>query len=106
MDRSFPVESGDVIVAGTDGLFDNLYNSELTAVVVQGIRPGLRPQVMAQKIAALARRRAQDKNRQTPFSAACQEAGYRYYGGKFGDITVVVSYITAFGSQAPLCLCE
>ncbi|RRT75565.1 hypothetical protein B296_00030040, partial [Ensete ventricosum] len=58
---SFPVESGDVIVAGTDGLFDNLYNSEITAVVVQGIRAGLRPQVMAQKIAALARRRAQDK---------------------------------------------
>ncbi|CAL9150107.1 unnamed protein product [Musa hybrid cultivar] len=102
---SFPVESGDVIVAGTDGLFDNLYNSEITAVVVHGIRAGLGPQVMAQKIAALARQRAQDKNRQTPFSAAAQEAGYRYYGGKLDDITVVVSYITAFGNQAPSCLC-
>ncbi|XP_065019570.1 probable protein phosphatase 2C 55 isoform X2 [Musa acuminata AAA Group] len=102
---SFPVESGDVIVAGTDGLFDNLYNSEITAVVVHGIRAGLGPQVMAQKIAALARQRAQDKNRQTPFSAAAQEAGYRYYGGKLDDITVIVSYITAFGNQAPSCLC-
>ncbi|XP_064978989.1 probable protein phosphatase 2C 80 [Musa acuminata AAA Group] len=102
---SFPVESGDVIIAGTDGLFDNLYNSEITAVVVHGIRAGLGPQVMAQKIAALARQRAQDKNRQTPFSAAAQEAGYRYYGGKLDDITVVVSYITAFGNQAPSCLC-
>ncbi|URE27489.1 stage II sporulation protein E [Musa troglodytarum] len=101
---SFPVESGDVIVAGTDGLFDNLYNSEITAVVVHGIRAGLGPQVMAQKIAALARQRAQDKNRQTPFSAAAQEAGFRYYGGKLDDITVIVSYITAFGNQAPSCL--
>ncbi|XP_018676934.2 probable protein phosphatase 2C 55 isoform X2 [Musa acuminata AAA Group] len=95
---TFPVESGDVIVAGTDGLFDNLYNSEITAVVVHGIRAGLGPQVMAQKIAALARQRAQDKNRQTPFSTSAQEAGYRYYGGKLDDITVVVSYITAFGN--------
>nr|XP_018676934.1 PREDICTED: probable protein phosphatase 2C 55 isoform X2 [Musa acuminata subsp. malaccensis] len=95
---TFPVESGDVIVAGTDGLFDNLYNSDITAVVVHGIRAGLGPQVMAQKIAALARQRAQDKNRQTPFSTSAQEAGYRYYGGKLDDITVVVSYITAFGN--------
>ncbi|WOK93103.1 putative protein phosphatase 2C 80 [Canna indica] len=95
---TFPVESGDVIVAGTDGLFDNLYNNEITAVVVHGIRAGLSPQVMAQKIAALARQRAQDKNRQTPFSTAAQDAGYRYYGGKLDDITVVVSFVTAFGS--------
>ncbi|KAI7734199.1 hypothetical protein M8C21_003400 [Ambrosia artemisiifolia] len=92
---SIPVAPGDVIVAGTDGLFDNLYNNDITAVVVHAIRAGLGPQVMAQKIAALARQRAQDKDRPTPFSAAAQEAGFRYYGGKLDDITVVVSYITA-----------
>lgn len=93
---TFPVAAGDVVVAGTDGLFDNLYNNEITAVVVHAIRAGLEPQVTAQKIAALARQRAQDKNRQTPFSSAAQDAGYRYYGGKLDDITVVVSYVTAF----------
>lgn len=92
---TFPVSSGDVIVAGTDGLFDNLYNNEITAVVVHAIRAGLEPQVTAQKIAALARQRAQDKNRQTPFSTAAQDAGFRYYGGKLDDITVIVSYIIA-----------
>ncbi|KAJ0982656.1 hypothetical protein J5N97_010911 [Dioscorea zingiberensis] len=91
---SFPVASGDVIIAGTDGLFDNLYNNEVTAVVVHATRAGLGPQVTAQKIAALARQRAQDRNRQTPFSTAAQDAGYRYYGGKLDDITVVVSFIT------------
>ncbi|PIN12473.1 Serine/threonine protein phosphatase [Handroanthus impetiginosus] len=90
-----PVAPGDVIIAGTDGLFDNLYNSDITAVVVHAMRAGLGPQVTAQKIAALARQRAQDKNRQTPFSTAAQEAGFRYYGGKLDDITVVVSYITS-----------
>lgn len=86
---------GDVVIAGTDGLFDNLYNNEITAIVVHAVRAGFGPQVTAQKIAALARERAQDKNRQTPFSTAAQEAGIRYYGGKLDDITVVVSYITS-----------
>lgn len=92
---NFSVEAGDVIIAGTDGLFDNLYANEVTAVVVHAVRAGLGPQVTAQKIAALARQRALDKNRQTPFSTAAQDAGYRYYGGKLDDITVVVSYITS-----------
>ncbi|XP_074574119.1 putative protein phosphatase 2C 55 [Curcuma longa] len=91
---NFPVASGDIVIAGTDGLFDNLYNNEITAVVVQATRAGFGPQVTARKIAELARQRAQDRNRQTPFSAAAQDAGYRYYGGKLDDITVVVSYIT------------
>ncbi|KAJ0097584.1 hypothetical protein Patl1_28890 [Pistacia atlantica] len=52
---TIPVVPGDVIVAGTDGLFDNLYNNEVTAVVVHTVRAGLGPQVTAQKIAALAR---------------------------------------------------
>ncbi|KAJ6722558.1 PROTEIN PHOSPHATASE [Salix koriyanagi] len=92
---TIPVAPGDVIVAGTDGLFDNLYNNEITAVVVHAMRAGLEPQATAQKIAALARQRAQDKDRQTPFSTAAQDAGFRYYGGKLDDITVVVSYITS-----------
>ncbi|KAH7520062.1 hypothetical protein FEM48_Zijuj08G0104000 [Ziziphus jujuba var. spinosa] len=92
---TIPVAPGDVIIAGTDGLFDNLYNTEVTAVVVHAQRAGMEPQVTAQKIAALARQRALDRNRQTPFSTAAQEAGFRYYGGKLDDITVVVSYITS-----------
>ncbi|KAL7223965.1 hypothetical protein ACSBR1_025428 [Camellia fascicularis] len=92
---TIPVVPGDVIVAGTDGLFDNLYDNEITAVIVHGTREGLGPQVTAQKIAALARQRALDRNRQTPFSTAAQDAGFRYYGGKLDDTTVVVSYVTS-----------
>ncbi|XP_010556299.1 PREDICTED: probable protein phosphatase 2C 55 [Tarenaya hassleriana] len=88
------VAPGDIIISGTDGLFDNLYNNEITAVVVQAVRGGLGPKVTAQKIAALARQRAEDRDRQTPFSKAAQDAGFRYYGGKLDDITVVVSYVT------------
>ncbi|KAI4389922.1 hypothetical protein MLD38_002089 [Melastoma candidum] len=62
---TIPVAPGDVVIMGTDGLFDNLYNNEITAVVVHATRAGLSP----------------------------QDAGIRYYGGKLDDITVVVSYI-------------
>lgn len=91
---TLPVMSGDVIVAGTDGLFDNLYTNEVTGVVLNAIRESLGPQATALKIAALARQRALDRKRQTPFSDAAKEAGYRYHGGKLDDITVVVSYVT------------
>ena len=75
-------------------MFDNLYNDEVAEVVLNAVRAGLEPQVTAQKIAALARQRALDRNRQTPFATAAQEAGFHYYGGKLDDITVIVSYIT------------
>ncbi|KAL9229441.1 hypothetical protein vseg_004907 [Gypsophila vaccaria] len=90
---TFPVASGDVIVAGTDGLFDNMFDNEITALVVQAMRTGLKPQITAQNIANLAQERAMDCHRQTPFSAAAHDAGLRYVGGKLDDITVVVSYI-------------
>ncbi|KAL8123809.1 putative protein phosphatase 2C 55 isoform X2 [Apium graveolens] len=89
-----PVVPGDVIVAGTDGLFDNLFNNEVTSIVLQGMREGLNPEALSEKLAASARERALDRHRQTPFSTAAQEAGFRYYGGKLDDITVVVSYIS------------
>lgn len=97
---TFPVASGDVIVAGTDGLFDNLYDNEIAALVVQAKRSGLKPQATAQNIATLAQQRALDKHRQTPFAAAAHDAGFRYVGGKLDDITVVVSYIT--GESTPV----
>lgn len=92
---TFPVVPGDTVVVGTDGLFDNLYNNEISAVVFEAVRAGLSPHETARKITAFARQRALDKNRQTPFSTSAQEAGYCYYGGKLDDVTVVVSYITA-----------
>lgn len=96
---TIPVSPGDIIVAGTDGLFDNLYNNDIVGVVVSSTRAGLEPQVTAQKIATLAQERALDKKRHSPFSTAALEAGYRFYGGKLDDITVVVSYISSSASE-------
>lgn len=83
------VEAEDVIVAGTDGVvYDNLYNDEITVVVVSSARPGLDPNATAQKIADLARSRAVDQQRLDA-------------GGKLDDITAVVSYVTLHQLQRP-----
>ncbi|KAK4490593.1 hypothetical protein RD792_001278 [Penstemon davidsonii] len=89
-----PVIPGDVVVAGSDGLFDNLYNKEIAAIVADAVEERLSPDAMARKIADFARVRALDTRHQTPFSTAAQEAGYTFYGGKLDDLTVVVSYIS------------
>ena len=90
-----PVVPGDVIVAGTDGLFDNLFSNEVVSIVAEGMRGGLDPDALSKKLAAFAQQRALDRHKQTPFSTAAKEAGFRYYGGKLDDITVVVSYISS-----------
>lgn len=88
------VAPGDVLIAGTDGLFDNLYDADITEVVVNAVEAGLGPLMTAQKIAALAQQRAMDPTNPSPFSDAAKEAGFEYHGGKLDDITVVVSYVT------------
>ncbi|PIN01854.1 Serine/threonine protein phosphatase [Handroanthus impetiginosus] len=85
---------GDVIVAGTDGLFDNLYNKEIADIVANATKVGLSPDTTAQRIASFARLRATDGECRTPFSTAAQKAGIPYYGGKLDDLTVVVSYVS------------
>ncbi|KAL3630315.1 hypothetical protein CASFOL_023299 [Castilleja foliolosa] len=90
-----PVVPGDIVVAGSDGLFDNLYNNEITAIVADAVKQGLSPDATAKKIADSARARALDRKCRSPFAAAALEAGYAFYGGKLDDLTVVVSFVSA-----------
>ncbi|KAL8477217.1 hypothetical protein ACS0TY_029490 [Phlomoides rotata] len=89
-----PVVPGDVVVAGSDGLFDNLYSEEIAGVVGDAVKEGLCPDATAKKIADFARVRALDRKHQSPFSKGAQEAGFTYYGGKLDDLTVVVSFVS------------
>lgn len=88
------VAPGDVLIVGTDGLFDNLYDEDISGVVFEAMGAGLGPLMTAQRIAELAQLRAMDQTKSSPFSDGAREAGFDYHGGKLDDITVVVSYIT------------
>ena len=67
---------GDVVVVGTDGLFDNVRDEQLEQVVRMGTRLGFSAKNMADMVAG----------------AAC-EASRRTLMGKPDDITVLVAFV-------------
>lgn len=94
-----PVTAGDILVVGSDGLFDNLPDNDLIEVLqeVQAKHPN-RSQAMAsalaQAIAAAAFHSSMNKSKATPYSRAATEAfDMVYSGGKRDDITVIVALL-------------
>ncbi|CAL4886552.1 unnamed protein product [Urochloa decumbens] len=69
--------AGDVVVAGTDGLFDNVGDAQLERAVMMGTELGFSPKNMADVIAGVA------------YEASRRPGG----GGKPDDITVVVAFV-------------
>ena len=93
------LKPGDVIVAGTDGLFDNVFSHRTTKLVWDAKKHGALPGVAAQQLATFASARSMDPVYLSPFAKAAAQAGFFYRGGKVDDITVVVSYVTAARSS-------
>ncbi|XVF51290.1 hypothetical protein PTKIN_Ptkin04bG0173100 [Pterospermum kingtungense] len=87
------VEPGDVIIAGSDGLFDNLSESQILETAATGIEQGLHPEEVAWSVAQQAYHISMDKEAITPFMQASIMAGQGHIGGKQDDITVIVSRI-------------
>lgn len=94
------VAAGDVIVAGTDGLFDNVFPEEAATMACDARAGGEGPAAAAAALAAFARSRAADPRCRSPFAVAAQAMGYPYQGGKMDDITVVVAYVSGEGGGA------
>ncbi|XP_057950983.1 probable protein phosphatase 2C 55 [Malania oleifera] len=86
------VEPGDVIVTATDGLLDNMLQTEMEYIIKHsGEKEG--PQQLAWTLVAVAFYNSTDKNADTPFARASKHAGHNHKGGKIDDITAVVSYV-------------
>ncbi|XP_059284947.1 probable protein phosphatase 2C 80 [Lycium ferocissimum] len=92
-----PVKTWDVIVVGSDGLFDNVHDFELEKLVRKGLvdlrELGTFSKMLAQKIAEYALRSSQSKKNYTPFARECSKVGKHHVGGKPDDITVIVAHI-------------
>ncbi|CAK9179238.1 unnamed protein product [Ilex paraguariensis] len=87
------VEAGDIVVAGTDGLFDNLHPAEIEDVVSLCLRKRNMPELLAWTMAKVARKKSLDEWTDSPFAMAAYDAGVEHLGGKYDDITVIVTYI-------------
>ncbi|TVU29095.1 hypothetical protein EJB05_20643, partial [Eragrostis curvula] len=90
-------KEGDVVVVGTDGLFDNVSDDEMERIVRMGAAMGFSPRNMADVIAGFAYEAARCSYRDTPFSIQSRrERGTTFTGGKPDDITVIVAFIVQF----------
>ncbi|KAL5209037.1 hypothetical protein ABZP36_004660 [Zizania latifolia] len=88
------LQEGDVIVTATDGLFDNVYEQEIAAVISKSLEAGLKPTEIAEFLAARAKEVGRSASGRSPFSDAALSFGYLgYSGGKLDDVTVVVSVV-------------
>ena len=85
------LQSGDVIVMGSDGIFDNLSEALLVETVADA---PARAGSIAKKVADLSRKVSLDKKAETPYAKQAQRAGDNKYsdglGGKIDDISCVV----------------
>lgn len=89
------VVPGDIIVAGTDGLFDNVHEGELEELVSKWEEAN-GPEVLAREIADFALDQARNEFAVTPYAIEKEkEIGVECIGGKYDDITVVVGHILA-----------
>ncbi|KAK8463294.1 hypothetical protein SEVIR_1G347000v4 [Setaria viridis] len=80
------VRAGDVVVAGTDGLFDNVLDEQLERAVQMGTKLGFSPKNMADIIAGVAYERSN------------QSSSRRLRMGKPDDITVLVAFVVPLDS--------
>jgi protein phosphatase PTC7 len=102
---TFQLDPGDVLVMGSDGLWDNLSESEIVELVEKsfvvdrtsggkGAEHARVPNAAAREIVTAAYAASMDKRRSTPYSLAATEFfDMVYSGGKKDDITVVVASV-------------
>ena len=64
--------SGDIIVTGTDGLFDNVFAEEMASLVTYSRRRGDSPAQAAQVLADFSLTKSTDQNHMSPFAYAAQ----------------------------------
>ena len=91
MQISFPVVEGDVIILGTDGFFDNIFEKEAEAVLEKN--GDLDPDELAKYIGELALSNSLNCIDDSPFSVEAKRAGKDCSGGKEDDITEIVGKI-------------
>jgi protein phosphatase PTC7 len=88
---TMPVYPGDILVMGSDGLFDNVSDEEIVDMVNAAVVQGQPASAIAQALAFAAFGASVDRKRVTPYSLAASAAfDMVYNGGKADDITAVV----------------
>jgi protein phosphatase PTC7 len=109
---STSVREGDILVAATDGVLDNLFDEQIQLAIAQhlGELRAADASAVQEAIDALAARLAKEANAvglrqdekglRTPFAVAAAQEGYRLDGGKLDDVAVVCGLVRS-GERPP-----
>jgi protein phosphatase PTC7 len=88
---NFEVLPGDVVVMGSDGVFDNLDDTRIIETIASSPE---RASVIARRIADLSRKISLDDNAVTPYAKLAKRNGFEDFqsgrGGKLDDVSCVV----------------
>ncbi|KAJ3411851.1 hypothetical protein HDV05_001640 [Chytridiales sp. JEL 0842] len=103
---SVKVREGDIVILGSDGLFDNVFDDSILEVVCKTIESApkgraatarsmsVQPKLISDSLLGMAREVAEDpRATSSPFQIRAMEEGLYYQGGKLDDCTVVVAVI-------------
>lgn len=90
--QKLELESGDLILLATDGLWDNVPESVLLEALADARPASL--QAVCNSIALIARRLSHDEDYESPFAEKAQRHGIVAPGGKPDDITLILMLIS------------
>jgi protein phosphatase PTC7 len=92
------VEDNDIIILGSDGLWDNLHRPKIRDLVAPFLKQG-QPRIdkvvgkLAEQIALEAEQKSYLQRYMSPFAENARAHNYLYQGGKPDDITVIVAQV-------------
>ncbi|BFZ53578.1 hypothetical protein PYCC9005_000605 [Savitreella phatthalungensis] len=91
------VQPGDVVITSTDGLGDNVYNSQILEVILEeSAKEGAQQEAlnrMAARLCSLAREKMADEWGESPFGDRAICEGIGFMGGKKDDVSILVSRV-------------
>ncbi len=98
IEKTFTLLPNDVVIVGTDGLFDNLFTKDILKIVNsiqknKSIKGEDKSHTIAKELVIAAKRIGESKDAASPFSTNAAKAGYYFVGGKNDDTTVVVGIV-------------
>jgi len=92
------LRGGDIVIAYTDGLSDNLFSHDVVSIAALVMRGNdsqhQLAQTLADRLVLYSTQCMWDKKRVSPFEVGCRAAGEYWRGGKVDDVTVVVALVS------------
>eukprot|EP00667_Euglena_gracilis_P008390 EG_transcript_8502 len=89
------VQAGDIVVLATDGLLDNVYETDIVQMITAQLQAGLTLPQIATALFQTALDRTRDRTYLSPFAAQARQVGFSYLGGKPDDITLLLAQVQA-----------